>query len=160
MAFWCCFRLKILIKDWHVFFYGFMFAQGFPWKVAMTVVMDDHCSERSFAFSQRDFLKKSRWQEPSTIVARMHVLHSRTKMFLKSREIGSFENTLRLHRCWRNCWYFLRNNTHFGNLSFVCTKMIAAKLATSLSIAKEPDTRSKISQVNTTLNCLENPRSF
>ena len=87
----CCrgFRLRILYKNLDgifCIFAVFILAQGFSWKVAMTGVLGDHCSDAIFAFWHEGSPEKLWWKRSSTTSARMRYLHSRSRILLKSRE--------------------------------------------------------------------------
>ena len=116
-AFCCCgFRLRILYKSQDAsfcVFVIFILVQGFSVKVAMTGVLGDHCSETFFAFSLPDSLEKSRWQGSSTIMARIHVLHSGTGILWKSRDQVLSQRHNWLSSNFENSCSFLRNYTHF-----------------------------------------------
>ena len=126
----CCrgSRLRILSKSQDSSFCIFavlILAQGFSWKVAMTGVLDDHCSDTFSAFSHRDSLEKSRWQGSSTIVARMHFLHSRTRILLKSRDRSSLQSLLYFHRCLSKLSLSPEDSHTFYKTSHVRIVMIA-----------------------------------
>ena len=123
----CCrgFRLRILTKSWHVSFFNFavfVFAQGFSWKVAMTGLLDDHCSETFFAFSHKDSLEKSRWQGCIKILAKMHILHSRTRILFKSREGWSFKKAMCASPALKDISFFPQELHTFLKMSHVSIK--------------------------------------
>ena len=53
-------RFVFFVVFFFAVFHFFILAAGFSRKVAMTGVLDDHCSETFFAFSLQDSLEKSR----------------------------------------------------------------------------------------------------
>ena len=62
-------------------------AAGFSWKVAMTWILDDHCSDTCFAFSLQDSLEKSR----SNFSSKHPVLSSVwSKVLLYHQELHTF----------------------------------------------------------------------
>ena len=77
--------------------------------MAIPGVLDEHCSEAFFAFWLQDSLEKSRWQGSSTIIARIHVLHSRTRFLLKSREASSLQNIMYFQQFSNNGYSFQTN---------------------------------------------------